>query len=85
MLCRLTDAEICDNMLLLFFAGHDTSSTCLTQMMSNLQDHPGVMAKLRAEQQAVQAKHGDELSAAVLKDMVYAEAVIRWEFVATTM
>ncbi len=75
--CRLTDTEITDNILLLLFAGHDTSSTALTQCFSNLQDHPVVMEKLRGEQQALVAKHGQQITPAVLKDMVYAEAVIR--------
>lgn len=34
---RLTDAQINDNVLLLLLAGHDTSSTTLTQCFSNLQ------------------------------------------------
>ena len=74
---RLTDQEICDNMLLLLVAGHDTSSTTLTRCMSNLKDYPGVVQKLRDEQAAVVAKHGDVITAAAMKDMPYADAVIR--------
>lgn len=74
---RLTDSQITDNILLLLFAGHDTSSTTLTQCLSNLQDCPEVLSKLRAEQAAVVAKHGEQITAAALKDMHYAEAVIR--------
>lgn len=74
---RLTDAEITDNVLLLLLAGHDTSSTTLTQCFSNLQDCPHVLDKLRAEQQALIAKHGDRITPAVLKEMTYADAVIK--------
>eukprot|EP00775_Hariotina_reticulata_P013035 gene13035-13164_t len=73
----LTDEQICENILLLLLAGHDTSSTTLTLAMSNLQDHPEVVEKLRQEQQELVAKHGEPLTAAFLKDMVYADAVIR--------
>lgn len=45
--------------------------------MANLQQHPGVLEQLQEEQARVLAKHGATLTAAVLKDMPYAEAVIR--------
>lgn len=75
--CRLTDREICENMLLLLVAGHDTSSTTLTRCMSNLQDHPEVVEKLRVEQATIVAKHGEPITAAALRDMAYADAVLR--------
>eukprot|EP00879_Flechtneria_rotunda_P007705 GHRR01008078.1.p1 GENE.GHRR01008078.1~~GHRR01008078.1.p1 ORF type:complete len:426 (+),score=141.85 GHRR01008078.1:697-1974(+) len=74
---RLTDQQIVENILLLLLAGHDTSSTTLAHTLSNLQDHPEVLDKLRAEQEAVLATHGKQLTAAALKDMPYADAVIR--------
>ncbi|KAF6255323.1 cytochrome P450 [Scenedesmus sp. NREL 46B-D3] len=74
---RLTDVEITDNLLLVLLAGFDTSSTTLTAVLANLQQHPAAADKLRGEQQAVLAKHGPGLSAAVLRDMPYAEAVVR--------
>ena len=73
----MTDAQITDNVLLLLLAGHDTSSTTLTQCFSNLQDHPQVLEKLREEQRALVAKHGEAITPAVLKDMTYADAVIK--------
>ena len=76
--CRLIDVEITDNLLLVLLAGFDTSSTTLTAVLANLQQHPAAADKLRGEQQAVLAKHGPGLSAAVLRDMPYAEAVVRW-------
>lgn len=76
--CRLTDIEISSNLLLVLLAGHDTSSTTLTRCLSNLHDHPWVMDKLRAEQQAVQAKRGQAITVGALKDMPFADAVLRW-------
>jgi hypothetical protein len=81
--CRLTDVEITDNLLLVLLAGFDTSSTTLTAVLANLQQHPAALEQLRQEQQAVVVKHGQGLSAAVLRDMPYAEAVIRWGLAST--
>ena len=64
-------------MLLLLVAGHDTSSTTLTRCMSNLKDHPDVFQRLKTEQAAVVVKHGDAITAAAMKDMKYADAVLR--------
>jgi cytochrome P450 len=75
---RLSDQEITHNLLLVLLAGHDTSATTLTRCLSNLQDHPRVLQKLREEQQRVLTKHGPQVTAAALKDMTYADAVIRW-------
>jgi cytochrome P450 len=58
-------------------AGFDTSSTTLTAVLAQLQQHPEALQMLQQEQAAVLAKHGTGLSAAVLRDMPYAEAVIR--------
>lgn len=44
---RLQDDEICDNLLLLLFAGHDTSSVTLTQALANIHEHPEVMEVCR--------------------------------------
>lgn len=57
--------------------GHDTTSIALTQLFGHLPDHPAVMAKLRAEQEALVAKHGPGVTTALVKEMSYAEAVIR--------
>eukprot|EP00879_Flechtneria_rotunda_P003830 GHRR01004070.1.p1 GENE.GHRR01004070.1~~GHRR01004070.1.p1 ORF type:complete len:300 (+),score=122.02 GHRR01004070.1:648-1547(+) len=48
---RLTDSELGDNLLLVLLAGHDTSSSTLTNTMAHLQSNPHVMVQLRAEQQ----------------------------------
>ncbi|WIA16755.1 hypothetical protein OEZ85_013407 [Tetradesmus obliquus] len=74
---RLTDQEITHNLLLVLLAGHDTSSTTLTRALANLQDHPRVLQRLRQEQQQVVARHGGRISSDALKDMRYADAVVR--------
>jgi hypothetical protein len=76
--CHLSDDQIIDNLMLVLFAGYDTSSTTLTRMLSLLQQHPAALQQLRQEQQQLVAAHGEELSHGVLRRMVYAEAVIRW-------
>jgi hypothetical protein len=42
-----------------------------------LQDHPRVLQRLREEQAAVQQRRGEPITADALKDMRYADAVIR--------
>lgn len=74
----MTDAEVYDNLMITSFAGHDTSSITLTNMMALLQDHPEVMRRLREEQAALVGRHGGVINSALLKEMTYAEAVIRW-------
>ncbi|KAF8055110.1 CYP716B1 [Scenedesmus sp. PABB004] len=73
----LSDVELGDNLLLVLLAGHDTSSTTLTNVLVNLQDHPEAMAQLRAEQAALVARRGAAIDGAALREMHYAEAVIR--------
>ncbi|KAF6258855.1 cytochrome P450 [Scenedesmus sp. NREL 46B-D3] len=74
---RLTDEQLGDNLLLIMLAGHDTSSTTLTNVMANLQSHPHVVERLREEQRRVVARHGQRISGPILKEMTYADAVIR--------
>lgn len=49
----------------------------LTNILANLHNHPAAMQQLRQEQQALLARHGSQLSTGVLREMPYAEAVIR--------
>eukprot|EP00877_Chromochloris_zofingiensis_P014679 jgi/Chrzof1/9465/Cz04g04040.t1 len=74
---RLTDEEITNNLLLLLFAGHDTSSVAMTQALANLHEVREAMEKLRGEQRDIVAKHGERLTAQTLKIMPYADAVIK--------
>lgn len=45
----LTDTEIRDELLTMFFAGHETSATALTWAFYELGRHPEIAEKLRAE------------------------------------
>jgi cytochrome P450 len=49
----------------------------LTNILAHLHHHPAAMQQLRSEQQALLARHGTQLSTAVLREMPFAEAVIR--------
>ncbi|KIY95292.1 cytochrome P450, CYP85 clan [Monoraphidium neglectum] len=73
----LPDNVVAENLLGFMFAGHDTTSTSLTQLLAVLQEHPAVVDKLRAEQAALVAKHGPGVSGAMLREMVYADAVVK--------
>jgi hypothetical protein len=42
-----------------------------------LQDHPRVLQRLREEQAAVVQRRGEAITADALKDMRYADAVVR--------
>jgi len=48
----LPRATIVDEIQLLMFAGHDTTVTAMTNIMLHLSQHPEVLAKARAEQDA---------------------------------
>eukprot|EP00891_Asterochloris_glomerata_P007227 jgi/Astpho2/7227/Aster-01537 len=65
------------SLLTFLFAGHDTSASTLMVATRFLKQHPEALTKLRAEQAKVMATHGKQITAAVLKDMVYTEAVVR--------
>jgi hypothetical protein len=43
-----------------------------------VQNNPHAMDKLREEQQRVVARHGQRITGPILKEMTYADAVIRW-------
>lgn len=73
----LTREQICDNVLVMLFAGHDTSATSLTRIFHFLHRHPEASERLRQEQAEVLAKHGPELTEEALDDMPYTEGVIR--------
>ncbi|KAK9079012.1 hypothetical protein SSX86_000681 [Deinandra increscens subsp. villosa] len=46
----LTEMEIANNILLLLFAGHDTSAVSITLLMKSLGEHPDVYKKVLKEQ-----------------------------------
>lgn len=70
----LSTSSIVDEVQLLLFAGHDTTVTALTNVMLHLAQHPQVLARARAEQDA--AAEG-ALTLAALRDMTVLDAVLR--------
>jgi cytochrome P450 len=71
--------ELRDQVALSLFAGHETTGTTIARMLAYLtaDRHPAVLAKLRAEQEAVVAKHGPELTPAACAAMPYADATVK--------
>jgi len=49
---RLSDIQIRDEVMTLLFAGHDTTTSTVSFMFYELARHPGVVARLQAEQDA---------------------------------
>ena len=70
----LSDAELVDNLRLIFLAGHETSATTMAWMIAHLATDHGVWRKLRQE-----AMDAPDLprSPKELKNFPYAEAVFR--------
>jgi cytochrome P450 len=74
---RLTREQVIDNSLLLIFAGTETSASTLTCAALFLTLHPDVWNKVRAEQNEIKAKYGDDLTSEALENSVYLDAVIK--------
>ncbi|PSC75274.1 cytochrome P450 [Micractinium conductrix] len=74
---HLSRSQIADTVLVMLFAGHDTSATSLTRCFHHLHRHPEAVQRLRDEQAAVVAKHGPYITEAALEDMPYADGVVR--------
>lgn len=62
--------------LLLLFAGHETTTSMLASFCMSLAQHPGVLEKLRTEQQNI-AKETPELNLETLKNMTQLEQVLK--------
>lgn len=71
----LTNHELQAQTLLLLFAGHETSASMLTSAAMVLAQHPDVLAKARAEQDAIQP--GDRLTMDDIKRMTYLDQVLK--------
>ncbi|PJF36539.1 MAG: cytochrome P450 [Candidatus Thermofonsia Clade 1 bacterium] len=72
---RLTDAQVCGQVLALLFAGHETTANALAWALYLLARHPHVLARLRAE---VEAVCGDRLpSITDLPHLRYTEQVFK--------
>jgi cytochrome P450 len=70
-----TDKEVRDQVMTLMFAGHDTSSSTLTFLMHELARHPGVVEKLREEQEAVLGGEAPDIER-LERRMPYLEMVV---------
>jgi cytochrome P450 len=75
---KLSREQLIDNALILILAGTETSSSTLTVASLLLGLHPDIYQRLREEQQALQAKHGDAMTMELLdEECPYLDAVIR--------
>ena len=72
---RLSLEEIKVQALLMLFAGHETTTSMLTSLVMALGQHPEVLSKARAEQDAI-AEEGN-LSLSHLKQMPYLDRVLK--------
>lgn len=66
-----------DNVIVLMFAGYDTTSSAITYMLNQLALNPHVLEQMRQEQAAVQAQHGNQLTPAAVAAMPYTTAVVK--------
>lgn len=71
----LTNQELRAQMLLMLFAGHETSASMMTFLMMALYQHPDVLAKARAEQDALAI--GDRVTMEDVRCMTYLEQVLK--------
>ncbi|CAG9466157.1 unnamed protein product [Pedinophyceae sp. YPF-701] len=66
-----------DIMIVLLFAGHDTSTSAITMITQQLALHPEWVPRLVAEQRRVVEKRGAQITSACLSDMAELDAVVR--------
>jgi cytochrome P450 len=71
----LTNQELRAQMLLMLFAGHETSASMMTSMMLALKQHPDVLERARAEQDALGL--GSLLTMDDIRRMTYLEQVLK--------
>ena len=74
---RLTHDQVVDNSLLMIFAGTETSASTLTCAALFLALHSDAWEKVRAEQEEIVSKYGNDLTAEALEDSTYLDAVIK--------
>lgn len=71
---KLTDTEIRDQVMTLFFAGHETTAHALTWAWYTLSGHPEVTARLQADIDAVTG--GERLTVMHLQELPYLDQVV---------
>jgi cytochrome P450 len=54
-----------------------TGTSTISRLLWLLPQHPALLARLRAEQQAAVAQHGTAITEAVLRECTYLDAVVR--------
>ncbi|KAL3795357.1 hypothetical protein HJC23_009530 [Cyclotella cryptica] len=74
---KLTRDQVIHNALLLIFAGTETSASTLTCASLFLALHPDVWERVRAEQNDIRSRYGDDFNQEVLNESVYLDAVIK--------
>ena len=71
---RLSLADLCDQVLVLLFAGHETLTSAIASFCLLVAQHPAVWEKLRAEQEAV----GWDLERSPRTDQLNAMTYLDW-------
>jgi len=72
---RMSDAQIRDELMTMFIAGHETSASALAWALLEIAKNPDVQAKLQEEVSIV--PQGRALSLADLPDLLYTQKVIK--------
>eukprot|EP00698_Gefionella_okellyi_P023207 TRINITY_DN7850_c0_g2_i4.p1 TRINITY_DN7850_c0_g2~~TRINITY_DN7850_c0_g2_i4.p1 ORF type:complete len:467 (+),score=85.96 TRINITY_DN7850_c0_g2_i4:71-1471(+) len=73
----ITDEQIISNALVIFFAGIDTLRSTLSLLFARLVQHPIVLQKVVAEQEALRPDPLAPLSPALMRQMDYLGAVVK--------
>ncbi|XP_027907219.1 beta-amyrin 11-oxidase-like [Vigna unguiculata] len=76
---ELTDEDVADMLLMLLFAGHETTAMALTSSILHLTRHPQVFAKAKKEQEEIvkaRPSSQKQLSRTEFKKMLYLSQVI---------
>jgi len=71
---KLTDTEVRDQIMTLFFAGHETTAHAMTWAWYTLSQHPEVTARIQAD--IDQITGGDRLTVAHLRELPYLDQVV---------
>ncbi|HZP42406.1 MAG TPA: cytochrome P450 [Candidatus Binatia bacterium] len=71
----LSDADLCDELMTLLVAGHETTATSLAWIVSRLLNHPEVLDRLRAE--LADAARGGALTPERVRELPYLDAAIK--------
>ncbi|CAD7705363.1 unnamed protein product [Ostreobium quekettii] len=73
----LTKEQREDSLLLLLFAGYDTTASTLSMAMLLLARNPQVWERMKEEQAAIVAEHGPDMTPEAVEAMAYTDAVVQ--------